>query len=233
MIEWYSWDVLVNHCWAPAHDDVCTKLAWISCPQIWAINWRLLWALNNQWMTLTHLFGMNWSFWYELIRGLSWALPFLDRCSFRLNVNRNVLMVYYYCQDMAVRDANLRAVYKAQTSNTAKHAPLIQRGEFLHKQVSESTFPEKRKAGHMHVYGPLVRCIHLSSRSADREISMNFMFELAFRICRRWRGWSVWLRQKSRVARRSKSWNIVGISWNLHLLKERVLNLQRHINEQQ
>ena len=41
-------------------------------------------------------------------------------------------------------NANL---FKAQASIDSKYAPLIQRGKFLHEQVSRSSFPEKRKAG--------------------------------------------------------------------------------------
>ena len=65
-----------------------------------------------------------------------------------------------------------------------------------------------------HKYRPLIRCIHLFSRSSD--------MELTFRICWRWWGRSVWLRQMSRVARRYKSWK-VGISWSLHCLKSECL----------
>ena len=51
---------------------------------------------------------------------------------------------------MALRDANLPTVYKLNHKRQllARYASLIQRGKFLHEQVSKSTFPEKRKAGH-------------------------------------------------------------------------------------
>jgi hypothetical protein len=38
-------------------------------------------------------------------------------------------------------------MYKAQASVSAKYAPLIQRGKFLHEQVSKAVFPERRSAG--------------------------------------------------------------------------------------
>lgn len=47
-------------------------------------------------------------------------------------------------------DSNLQShlpIYKAQASISAKYAPLIQRGKFIHKQVPKSSFPERRKAG--------------------------------------------------------------------------------------
>ena len=39
------------------------------------------------------LFVWYWSFWYELIRGLSWASLIQSRCSFCWNVSRNVVIL--------------------------------------------------------------------------------------------------------------------------------------------
>ena len=48
---------------------------------------------------------------------------------------------------MALRDVTNVPPYKAQVTIDGKYAPLIQRGKFLHEQVSKSCFLEKRKAG--------------------------------------------------------------------------------------
>jgi len=40
------------------------------------------------------------------------------------------------------------SLYRVQASIHPKYAPVLQRGKYLHEQVSKSTFPEKRKVGH-------------------------------------------------------------------------------------
>ena len=140
----------------------------VSCPQIYAIDGYCgPWEING----------------FELIRlvwidhfGMSWFAD--SRCSFCWIVNRNFVRVLL--SEMALRDAHPPSVYKAQASIAANCAPLI------HEQVSKSTFPEKRRAGHTNIELWYDASIYpVDPRTWKRPWSCDM--ERAFRIYWRWR----------------------------------------------
>ena len=121
-------------------------------------------------------------------------------------------------------------MYKAQVSIAAKYVPFIQRGKFLHEHVSKSAFPEKRKSGHTNIdlwYDASIYPIDPRTGKRPRFSCLKSLLEFVGDGEDGLFGYVKSLESPGGQSHESRY--LVESS----LLKERVLNLQREISDQQ
>ena len=131
---------------------------------------------------------------------------------------------------MALRDVTNVPPYKAQVTIDGKYAPLIQRGKFLHEQVSKSCFLEKRKVGLTALDLWMDGSLYPNDPRTGKRPKLNCLKDLLEFVGEGENGMLGYVKSLKSDSARGYQRNMDRYTVEISSLKEYVSNLQSQIN---